>query len=818
MPVDNTSLYPSTTLFFFLLLLLLLLLSTNKMARDHKFSFVIPRRKSSIQALPQEPTAVEDSRPSHINSSSKAHKILGSSDANVRHHGSAMPKPSKKLSSARTSLMRIPESRPYPAVEERPQKDGSSSSHHPPQTATSLRSDIVSNDNNETPLRQRASSPLLGNSYRSRQGSLSSLPPPPKPPAQLPHRSASKLQSFFDVQDPHKAASRSQGDLTLRKATARTTKRAEHHTLSDVPELAVNNVKDKRRPPRIDLSKLFPKPHAPAVPLLSPNRMTHSPSPVSTNSDASPTKAYDPPGNTFFKSTRPRDSVRMMREKQNEYNGSQRTGRPREWFDGPEGDVSDDEVPFTEKFPTPPLPPPPSGYSQTRNRGDGSKHNSPARTHKSSTADCESIGIPSISKGSKTSDPMATPTPGSSITLKVQNSLQSWELGSTNSSRSRVSSVSKKIGNSAFQNSNLNESSVLCLTSSDEEDEEEELGPFQKRESFGARSDVTDAEAAFGACTLGGLPGVASSKSRNSVASDVRPAERTLPRARNAPPPLSIRPRASSGRPRPSSNIPMISEPPEDDLPPLPSNPTLDARSPDYLGRNRAPASNRRSRVIAVTRHEESLLEIMRQRASGQQQSNMVSDGKENACEDRRKAQPERSQRSHRSNQSSVSSPFTDTSFLRLSTCSPSQTGTSTNVVPDPGTLFMDSDGSASYGASDTDQRTDYSNASPRFSLIHSDTIPSPSTTSVASPLTPTLPMHKFSPQPPAAEPSPSSQQSANVESRRHSRTRTDSSTAIVFDGSDDRSPKRRGRLGSAELPVWAVGWRDDSAGLGVVH
>ncbi|KAK2757654.1 hypothetical protein FQN54_004623 [Arachnomyces sp. PD_36] len=787
------------------------------MARDHKLSFVIPRRKSSIQALRPDPSlsrrgSVEDSTSSHANShtnnNAKAHKILGSSEADVRQHDLAKSRTTKKIS-GRSGLMRISESRS--GVEEiqhnqQPQQ----------QDTTSRKPDSASNSNGENPLRQRASSPLLGNSYRTRQNSLSSLPPPPKPPT----RSSSKLHSFYDMQQqPPKPASRSQGDLSLHKTT-RSTKRADHtrpSDLSDVPELSgETTVKAKHRPPRIDLSMLFPKPRAQAVPLLSPQRLTNSPSPVSVISDTSPDKTH-PPGNRFMKHARPRDSVRMMRQKQSEQNGNyvhpqpQRKARPREWFDGPEGDVSDDEdVPFTfaEKNSISEMVPESEPHTQTRTWGDEAENFAQSQSQISP----ESIGIPSITKGGKSPDSMATPTPASSITVKLQNSLQAWEFNSTNSSRSRVSSVSKKTSNSALQNSNLNESSILCLTSSEDEDEDEDPMPLNRKPSPGAQSDMTDAEAAFGACTLGRLPSAGPSRS--------------FSRSKNTPPPSGSRPRASSNRARQRvSSIPMISEPPEDALPPLPSNPTLDIRSPEYLGRNRAPSSNRRSRVIAVTRQEESLLEVMRQRAGAgsAQPASIFSDASESTYEEPKRhhhQQPDRSYRTHRSKRSSTSAPFTDTSFLRLSTCSPSETVTSSHVVPDPGTTsFMDSDGSASYGASDTDHRTDNtSTASPRISLIHSDTIPSPSTTSVASPLTPTLPLHKFSPQPPPAEPSPSSQYSANGEGRRHSRTRTDSSTAIVLDGPDDASSKQRGRVGSTDLPVWAVGWRDDGAGLGVVH
>lgn len=123
-------------------------------------------------------------------------------------------------------------------------------------------------------LRVRASSPLLGHDYRSQEAA----PPVPKPSKKVHHSgSSSTLFSYFSSKESSKSP-KSQLQPRVR------------HGLGSEPQVTYTQTQDppkeskrKMRPPKIDLSVLFPKPRNPAPQtLLSPHRMVNSPSPVST--------------------------------------------------------------------------------------------------------------------------------------------------------------------------------------------------------------------------------------------------------------------------------------------------------------------------------------------------------------------------------------------------------------------------------------------------------------------------------------------------------------------------------------------------------
>ncbi|THC98847.1 hypothetical protein EYZ11_001694 [Aspergillus tanneri] len=111
---------------------------------------------------------------------------------------------------------------------------------------------------------------------------------------------------------------------------------------------------------------------------------------------------------------------------------------------------------------------------------------------------------------------------------------------------------------------------------------------------------------------------------------------------------------------------------------------------------------------------------------------------------------------------------------------------------------------------SDTEQKTINSSASPRASLVYSESLSSPAT-SAASPMTPTLPIHRFSPLP-SQKPTPRRPPPTIPDAqKRHSRRRTDSSEAIVLDDTEELKEKN-------EFPLWAVGWNSEGASLTAVH
>lgn len=121
-------------------------------------------------------------------------------------------------------------------------------------------------------LRVRASSPLLGHHYLSDQHA----PPLPKPRKVHHSGSSNTLFSYFSSKESKNAKSATK-DHTLQSKAG--------HGSSIEPQVKVEHAseslkgsKRKMRPPRIDLSVLFPKPRSTASPtLLSPQRMVDSP-------------------------------------------------------------------------------------------------------------------------------------------------------------------------------------------------------------------------------------------------------------------------------------------------------------------------------------------------------------------------------------------------------------------------------------------------------------------------------------------------------------------------------------------------------------
>jgi hypothetical protein len=216
-------------------------------------------------------------------------------------------------------------------------------------------------------------------------------------------------------------------------------------------------------------------------------------------------------------------------------------------------------------------------------------------------------------------------------------------------------------------------------------------------------------------------------------------------------------------RSRRSSGIPTISEPDNDDIFSQFRNPPLSQKERD-----------RRSRVMAVTRQEEDLLEAMRLR-KGKITPSIFQQAQYNTS-----LEPDQG--------SMLSSPSRDSfygshTFLRLSPGLPPQRPSRA----DQGATYHDKDGSR--GAA--------SDASPA--------------TSGASPLTPTLPIHRFSPlpsqKPPPRRPPPAVPQAQ----RRHSRRRTDSSEAIALDAAEESGEGN-------EFPIWALDWNQASRSLAAVH
>ena len=383
------------------------------------------------------------------------------------------------------------------------------------------------------------------------------------------------------------------------------------------------------------------------------------------------------------------------------------------------------------------------------------------------------------------------------------------------------SSMSKKSSKSALANSDLNTSSVLCLSSSEDEDDDHEEAVNDRagvahlmRDSFTTYGEVEPEICTASAAQATRGPAVRRLDVRQANARGAGPHTMLMSPSVHRNPSMSSAGRSSyvgrRGTSRRSSGIPTITEP--------------DILTSDHFpvpGRGRATLSqreikemNRRSRVISVTRQEQDLLEAMRLR-KGKVTPSLFNESRfsqaTNASQQpplptHHPQVPDTDQGSIAPSRDSLYS--TDMSFLRLSASIPSYTTATTRT--DQGAAHMDKDGLHSQGSgSDAEQKTLNSSASPRTSLVYSESLPSPST-SGTSPLTPTLPIHRFSPLPTQHPPTQPLPAVPSQDQRRHSRRRTDSSEAIVLGEAPEESKE------TEEFPIWAYGWGHDQ--LAAVH
>jgi hypothetical protein len=345
-----------------------------------------------------------------------------------------------------------------------------------------------------------------------------------------------------------------------------------------------------------------------------------------------------------------------------------------------------------------------------------------------------------------------------------------------------------------LKDKDLQNTSILCLSSSSE-DEDEDLTPItepkRKGGKFnsmgtydGSEPEIYTAVTAKAATAkrFNSAPPTTSSHASRQIEQSQPPAP--VPRSRKASQSSNSKSSTTTRRitQTRSSGVPTIAEP--DILSQFPQQPLL--RSPAELKE-----MHRRSRYIAVTRQEQDLLEAMRVRKG--------------------KVTPSLFNAAGVDGQSVISGPSrdsfcdSDTSFLRLS-----------NVFPPFDAQSMKStaaykDGLASSG-SDSEQKAGTALSSPGFSADYSESLPS-SATSVASPLTPTLPIHRFSPLPSQRPPPRGPPPAIPTDQKQHTRRRTDSSEAIMLHESDE--PKR-----NHGLPLWSFDfdWSQEHANIAAVH
>ncbi|PWY94466.1 hypothetical protein BO94DRAFT_581859 [Aspergillus sclerotioniger CBS 115572] len=718
-------------------------------------------------------------------STAKAYKILGTADVSVHenHH-----KREDKKRSRRPSFMRAPEIKP--------QKSGG---FVPFPTA------VQENTLPSHHLRVRASSPLLGHDYRPEDALEQPIPAPVKKVHQS--GSASALFSYFTSRDSSAntnsgigVATSDFGSTAENKPESRQS--AESGFSLRQPKGSMKESKRKMRPPRIDLSLLFPKPRATAEPLLSPQRMVESPSPVSIISEHPATKAINPEshaaGNRLtITPPQPKDSTRQPY-------GDQAHGAPASyetknsnWLDPSlERTVRASEMDLAlQKL---------QQDSQSHGKGRSSRSHSRSQGQEKRRTGDSHISDNSWKASSKGSagewSKETSLSPEARLRQSSHRVSNSPDFRRSNLHASvplEKSSMPKKSSRTTLKTADLNNSSVLCLSSSEDEDEEEEPTSDRPGRGRDTRDSVTTygefepeiCTAAAAQATKGTIRSIDPSiSSRGS-----RPTQRHQSVRRDTSQSSAGRSSyVTSSQSRRSSGIPTISEPEyfHGDLGFNQRRGQL-RKSPSISQKE----INRRSRVIAVTRQEENLLEAMRQRKGKITPS---------LFQESRFGNLEPDQGSMLSVPSRDSFYGSDMSFLRLSPALPSK---SVQVSA----TRSDREGSVCQSTfSDEEQKTINSFPSPRTSLAFSEGLSSPST-SAASPLTPTLPIHRFSPipsqKPPPRRPIPAVPQ----DKRRHSRRRTDSSEAIVLEESDETKQ-------SDDLPMWTLRWNNDNGTMTAVH
>ncbi|KAJ5659838.1 hypothetical protein N7507_006289 [Penicillium longicatenatum] len=724
---------------------------------------------------------------------SKAQRILGT-DLPIHNNQNQWDKPQKQQKSRRASL-RTPDS------SSRQQQQNTGFVPFP----TSKSGDMMVPPQN---LRVRASSPLLGHEYLSQDP----VPPLPKPSKRV-HQSGSSstLFSYFRSQEsksrpesPKGLQPRIQNELGL-----------DPHVTYKQNRSSPKESKRKLRPPRIDLSILFPKPRNPAPPLLSPQRMTNSPSPVSTVVSDYPSNRLD----------RGLDRGLDRETSKSSNSASRRFGDPLP----PRGPVAHHEVPKQHVDRSDLLSIPESSksewYDQPLERTVGTSEIDLALDRYAGRRSLFSRSSVYTASREQLQPDQRRPSEASTNTRRAQSPPRTQQRDRSeylspkskpahsqivnppaqirhqkdrSNSQGAKSAVTKKSSKSTLKNKDLQNTSILCLSSSDDETEEETETPTDGRahkllrDSVGTygeyEPEIYTAQAAQAATgqMLRKVDRAPSTSSRGSHQNQRNQSTRKHVHQTS----MSSSGKASTGKSstttrrtnqsRRSSGIPVIAEP--DLLDQLPQPPM---RTPRELKE-----MNRRSRVIAVTRQEQDLLEAMRLRK-----------GKVTPSIFNYSNEPDRN--SVLSVPSRDSFCGSDTSFLRLSAAFPPFPTRS-----DQGASHMDKDGSPSQSSSsDNEQKTGNSIASTSYS----ESLPSPSTAG-ASPLTPTLPIHRFSPLP-SPKPHPRGPPPAIPEDQKqHTRRRTDSSEAIMLNGGEPQ-PKH-------DLPLWSFDfdWNHDRNSVAAVH
>jgi len=439
-----------------------------------KFSFPLPRR---LRDKPEDANANADARsipsiasgperPSrHDESSSKAHRILGTSDGLYR---------------STTGQTSVPASPGYISITV---SDASLAS--PLDDRNSLTTTTTTTENNgylrRPDMSKKPSSNVLGRLYSGdgRRGSdYSSLSPRLYTPS-----SNGTLRSHYDAKNSPLAISQQTSDSAIRDRALRrgqppvlTDHGYEIYEPSPVSPMILDEKRKKdarkSKPVRLDLSKLFPRPrdsnsHNFGGPLLSPTKMVNSPAAMSVNSGYFPRMmsrgSPSPAGPTKLQkvNTRYRDgSIRPQPSpvpsfRQDEHDSAKVNVRrpPRgvqHWFDALDED-SDESPENTQHAPTPKASGPYASYH-------GSSAGQMPQTRETTLYVSRSQDLSAYKRDSFALEDIVDMT---HLTSPSQHSLGTFH-----------SQTSSKTKESVLSKINLQDSSVLSFSSSEDEGEE----------------------------------------------------------------------------------------------------------------------------------------------------------------------------------------------------------------------------------------------------------------------------------------------------------------------------------------------------------
>jgi hypothetical protein len=853
----------------------LLLEPPPTMTRPQRFPFALPTRKSSATAPPPPTPQIVPTQ--HVmkgivgveDKNAKAHKLLGTSNTNpVKTEKSKRWKMKRGISN-KLSLVSI-------AISDVSEREGRApitqeNTRHGHNVIVPQKSPML--DRN---LHERPSSPLLGERYQN-ASNMSDTSSDLMGKRLHQFDSKSSLHSFYNPAKSPLAISQqtsesSARDYALRKGcppvTGLTSHTIEEYGVPDPtsfdPQMTARPKSVKKRPPRIDLSMLFPKPKISGGTLLSPQRLTHSPSPLSEAS--APPLALGSKRSLASTSALNSSQSSVATEREQEKGKilpweikvatvPKRMPKPtpamKHWFDTFQEVNSDDELPDDTQSLAVSKP----VLAQLEHRH---LRNISEDTIRPQTPP-KIISLPS--KSMKSVQSSQAPSP-----VTPQISLMSWQDSSqsNDSIASRPSATSRKTSGSLISSADLQQESVLCLSSSSDDEGYENVFSAPKKNIKKNRDSV--ATSTYGdAAEICTAETVCSARSRTSRIQSSRPKPSSNSKSKaipqrsssaftgatlNVPKPPGIRstssPHTSSFRSSDSQSQSQPSPPPStrDDkhlsrLPAKTYDPLSDQSptKPKPKSAPKTPPAKRESRIMAVTREEESLLEAMRQKRASMRQS-LFQESYTAAARGSTTFQevtnpPDyRPRTSHNESQSSflrLSQEITPASAARPRTSSEVRASLTTGdfIFPDPPLPNSRRDSRVMFNLDSRQGSIQSTHGSLSLAHSHSDALPSPST-SRASPITPTTAhdqdarsVHeRFSkelnlPIEDGLMPSPTD----DVMGQGHSRTRTHSSGVIFLEGVDEADLRGGGRVGRPEIaslvdegwPVWAMrGWGNE--------